>query len=166
MPSLPYWINIIYTIFYLDAQKLGLRKSFWQEAYGEFFRIALVCFMVMQQFLRSRNIVFSIIQRCLFSKNLTSLLLVEKFITVTIGVYIFGLGVFSQTGYLLIVTLLFGGDASAIAPLLGGKEKEYHSMTTTVAVVDALVLALSAQMGAVAVEHLEEIRKLKTKYGK
>ena len=32
--------------------------------------------------------------------------------------FLFGLGVFSQTGYLLIVTLLFGGDASAIAPLL------------------------------------------------
>ena len=29
-----------------------------------------------------------------------------------------GLGVFSQTGYLFIVTLLFGGDASAVAPLL------------------------------------------------
>ncbi|HIV52205.1 MAG TPA: energy-coupling factor transporter transmembrane protein EcfT, partial [Candidatus Mediterraneibacter norwichensis] len=32
--------------------------------------------------------------------------------------FLFVLGVFSQTGYLLIVTLLFGGDASAIAPLL------------------------------------------------
>ncbi len=32
--------------------------------------------------------------------------------------FLFGLGVFSQTGYLLIVTLLFGGNASAIAPLL------------------------------------------------
>ena len=32
--------------------------------------------------------------------------------------FFFGLGVFSQTGYLFIVTLLFGGDASAIAPLL------------------------------------------------
>ncbi len=32
--------------------------------------------------------------------------------------FLFGLGVFSQTGYLLIVTLIFGGDASAIAPLL------------------------------------------------
>lgn len=31
---------------------------------------------------------------------------------------LFGIGVFSQTGYLLVVTLLFGGDASAIAPLL------------------------------------------------
>ena len=33
--------------------------------------------------------------------------------------FLFGLGVFSQTGYLFLVTLLFGGDASAIAPLLG-----------------------------------------------
>lgn len=32
--------------------------------------------------------------------------------------FLFGIGVFSQTGYLLIVTLLFGGDASAIVPLL------------------------------------------------
>lgn len=32
--------------------------------------------------------------------------------------FLFALGVFSQTGYLLIVTLLFGGDSSAIAPLL------------------------------------------------
>lgn len=32
--------------------------------------------------------------------------------------FLFGIGVFSQTGYLLIVTLLFGGDASAIIPLL------------------------------------------------
>ena len=32
--------------------------------------------------------------------------------------FLFGLGVFSQTGYLFLVTLLFGGDASAVAPLL------------------------------------------------
>ena len=32
--------------------------------------------------------------------------------------FLFGLGVFSQTGYLLVVTWLFGGDASAIAPLI------------------------------------------------
>ncbi len=32
--------------------------------------------------------------------------------------FLFGLGVFSQTGDLFLVTLLFGGDASAIAPLL------------------------------------------------
>ena len=32
--------------------------------------------------------------------------------------FLFGLGVFSQTGYLFLVTLLFGGDTSAIAPLL------------------------------------------------
>lgn len=32
--------------------------------------------------------------------------------------FLFSLGVFSQTGYLLIVTLLFGGNASASAPLL------------------------------------------------
>lgn len=32
--------------------------------------------------------------------------------------FLFIIGVFSQTGYLLIVTFLFGGDASAIIPLL------------------------------------------------
>lgn len=32
--------------------------------------------------------------------------------------FLFGVGVFSQTGYLFLATLLFGGDASAIAPLL------------------------------------------------
>nr|WP_317399922.1 energy-coupling factor transporter transmembrane component T [uncultured Gemmiger sp.] len=31
---------------------------------------------------------------------------------------LFGVGVFSQTGYLLLVTWLFGGDASAVLPLL------------------------------------------------
>ena len=31
---------------------------------------------------------------------------------------LFGVGVFSQTGYLLLVTWLFGGDASAVMPLL------------------------------------------------
>ena len=32
--------------------------------------------------------------------------------------FLFAVGVFSQTGYLFLVTLLFGGDASAIMPLL------------------------------------------------
>lgn len=32
--------------------------------------------------------------------------------------FLFGVGVFTQTGYLLVVTLLFGGDSSAIVPLL------------------------------------------------
>ena len=32
--------------------------------------------------------------------------------------FLFGVGVFSQTGYLFFATLLFGGDASAIVPLL------------------------------------------------
>ena len=31
---------------------------------------------------------------------------------------LFAVGVFTQTGYLLAATILFGGDASAIAPLL------------------------------------------------
>lgn len=32
--------------------------------------------------------------------------------------FLFALGVFSQTGYLFVATLLFGGDASAVVPLL------------------------------------------------
>lgn len=32
--------------------------------------------------------------------------------------FLFAIGVFSQTGYLLVVTLFFGGDASAVLPLL------------------------------------------------
>lgn len=32
--------------------------------------------------------------------------------------FLFGLGIFSQTGYLFLVTLFFGGDASSVAPLL------------------------------------------------
>lgn len=32
--------------------------------------------------------------------------------------FLFGLGVFSQTGYLFLATLLFGGDTSAVVPLL------------------------------------------------
>ena len=32
--------------------------------------------------------------------------------------FLFGVGVFSQTGYLLVITLLFGGDSSAIMPML------------------------------------------------
>ena len=32
--------------------------------------------------------------------------------------FLFGVGVFSQTGYLFVTTLLFGGDASSIVPLL------------------------------------------------
>lgn len=32
--------------------------------------------------------------------------------------FLFGIGVFSQTGYLFVVSLLFGGDSSTIIPLL------------------------------------------------
>ena len=47
-----------------------------------------------------------------------------------------------------------------------GEEDEYHSMTAPIAVADALVLVLSAEMGPAAVERLEEIRKLKAEYAK
>ncbi|MGN0315197.1 MAG: MurR/RpiR family transcriptional regulator [Fusicatenibacter sp.] len=47
-----------------------------------------------------------------------------------------------------------------------GEESEYHSMSAPIAVVDALVLALSAQMGTAAVDRLEAIRKMKIEYGK
>lgn len=47
-----------------------------------------------------------------------------------------------------------------------GEDNEYHSMSAPVAVADALVLALSAQMGTAAVDRLEAIQKLKLEYGK
>ncbi len=36
----------------------------------------------------------------------------------TLVIFLFALGVFSQTGWLLILTFVFGGDGSAIVPLL------------------------------------------------
>jgi energy-coupling factor transport system permease protein len=61
-----------------------------------------------------------------FSNNL--IFLVGCFLLVTITtllarvaglvLFLFCLGVFSQTGYLLVATLLFGGNSSAILPLL------------------------------------------------
>ena len=61
-----------------------------------------------------------------FVNSLTFLLGCFVLVTITTALahvaglvlFLFGLGVFSQTGYLLVVTWLFGGDASAIAPLL------------------------------------------------
>ncbi len=47
-----------------------------------------------------------------------------------------------------------------------GEENEYHSMSAPIAVVDALILALSARMGTEAVDRLESIRRLKTEYRK
>lgn len=47
-----------------------------------------------------------------------------------------------------------------------GEENEYHSMSAPAAVVDALVIALSAQMGAEAVENLDAVQKLKERYRK
>ena len=48
------------------------------------------------------------------------LVLVTTFLARVAGLvlFLFAVGVFSQTGYLFLVTLLFGGDASAITPLL------------------------------------------------
>ena len=74
-----------------------------------------------------------------------------------------------QAGY---KTLLFTGRAyqdeeqRADINLLvyRGEENEFHSMTAPVAVVDALVLALSAQMGSDAVNRLERVRSLKAQY--
>ena len=57
--------------------------------------------------------------------------------------FLFALGVFSQTGYLFLVTLLFGGDASAVAPLL--------ILTLKVTYNDGLFLSISFLVVAVAV---------------
>ncbi|MCI6005921.1 MAG: MurR/RpiR family transcriptional regulator [Blautia sp.] len=47
-----------------------------------------------------------------------------------------------------------------------GEENEYHSMSAPAVVVDALVIALSAQMGAEAVENLDAVQMLKERYRK
>ena len=46
-----------------------------------------------------------------------------------------------------------------------GEEQAYHSMSAPVAVVDALVLALSGKMGDDAMRRLEKVRNLKQMYG-
>ena len=45
-----------------------------------------------------------------------------------------------------------------------GDEKEQHSMSSPISVVEALSLALSAQMGGAALARLDEIQQLKTAY--
>ena len=47
-----------------------------------------------------------------------------------------------------------------------GEEDEYHSMTAPVAVIDALILSLSARLGDTALSRLEKIQSLKKQYGK
>ena len=47
-----------------------------------------------------------------------------------------------------------------------GEENEYHSMSTPSAVIDALVIALSDRLGSNAVATLNNVKKLKNKYGK
>lgn len=47
-----------------------------------------------------------------------------------------------------------------------GEENEYHSMSAPMAVVDALIIALSAYMGSEAVASLKTVKKLKDEYGK
>lgn len=47
-----------------------------------------------------------------------------------------------------------------------GEENEYHSMSAPAAVVDALVIALSAQMGTEAVGKLDAVQRLKERYKK
>ena len=42
---------------------------------------------------------------------------------------LFGLGVFSQTGYLFVVSLLLGGNTETIVPLLGTDIKGGNSLT-------------------------------------
>lgn len=45
-----------------------------------------------------------------------------------------------------------------------GEEREYHSMTAPAAIVDALVLAVSAKLGTKSVDRLKEIHRLKKQY--
>ena len=76
-----------------------------------------------------------------------------------------------STGY---QTLLFTGQfyqeeekqADMKLFVFRGEENEYHSMSAPAAVVDALVVSVSSQLGAKAVENLDNVRKLKEKYSK
>lgn len=47
-----------------------------------------------------------------------------------------------------------------------GEEEEYHSLTTGVALVDALILALSEKMQSKSAENLVKVQKLKQKFQK
>lgn len=47
-----------------------------------------------------------------------------------------------------------------------GEEKEYHSMTTAIALVDTLVVAVSEQLGKDGTDRLQRIHKLKQIYRK
>ena len=74
-----------------------------------------------------------------------------------------------QAGYR---TLLFTGrvyqepeqQADINLYVCRGEANEYHSMTAPAFVVDALVLAVSAQLGDAAVRRLETIRRFKETY--
>ena len=72
-----------------------------------------------------------------------------------------------QAGYR---TLLFTGQLTGTPGadlslfVYRGEENEYHSMTAPAALVDALVLAVSARLGGRAVERLERLRRLKAAY--
>lgn len=70
----------------------------------------------------------------------------------------------------LFTGMAYGGDeepSDAIRLFVyRGEAQAYHSMSAPVAVVDALVLALSREMGERAVAGLEALRQLKEQYGK
>ena len=96
-------------------------------------------------------------------------------------VVLFGFSKLSPEGQLLLScqeeggykTLLFTGKTYYHLPhpptiqllVYRGEDHEYHAMSAPVAVVDALVLAVSRHMGEVAVSHLERIHQLKSRYG-
>ena len=97
-------------------------------------------------------------------------------------VLLFGFSKVSSEGRVILdygkeigfITLLFTGrlypekeqQADIRLFVYRGEENEYHSMSAPAAVVDALVIALSAQMGAEAVENLDAVQKLKERYRK
>ena len=47
-----------------------------------------------------------------------------------------------------------------------GEKEEFHTMSSAVAVIDALVLALSDSIQPKAAEELMRLQKLKKKYGR
>lgn len=46
-----------------------------------------------------------------------------------------------------------------------GEEREYHSMTAAAALVDALIVALSEQLGGDGAQHLNRLHQMKKNYG-
>lgn len=70
------------------------------------------------------------------------------------------------TSVLFTSRALREADAHADIELVAyrGEPREYHSMTSAIALVDALVVAVAAHLGGAATDELERLRALKRRY--